>query len=173
MIVATRSRGADEVAEISVGIGQMLIARAPDCLVTIGLGSCVAIALYDEGARLGGLAHIVLPRRAEAHDCLPPTKFADTAIALMVDEMEQQGADSRRLTAKIFGGGNMFPNLIAVGSPMDIGRRNIQAVREELSRLCMPVIGEAVGGQTGRTVVFDTSDGSILLKTIGQIGRMY
>ena len=172
-MVAMRGRKTDEVSELSVGIGQMRIARAPDRLVTIGLGSCVAIVLYDAVAQLGGLAHVVLPREAEAHDYLILTKFADAVIDLMMEGMRQQGADTRRLQAKIFGGGNMFPTLIAVGSPMDIGRRNVEAVREELERLGMRVVGEAVGGQSGRTVVFDTSDGSVLVKTIGQPVRMY
>lgn len=175
MTVTDRSHGTDRdrVAELSVGLGQMRIAGPRHRLVASGLGSCVAIALYDGKTRLGRLAHIMLPRLAEAHNPLLVTKFADTAIGLMVDEMEKQGADCLRLTAKVFGGGNMFPNLIALGSPMDVGKRNVLTVRETLARLSIPIVAEVVGGAIGRTVVFDTSDGSIEVRTACLAGRMY
>ena len=45
----------------NVGIGEYRVARPPAVLVSLGLGSCVGVALYDPERKVGGLAHIMLP----------------------------------------------------------------------------------------------------------------
>jgi chemotaxis protein CheD len=46
--------------EIRVKVADYAVA-AEGTIATIGLGSCVAIALYDPAAHVGGLAHVLLP----------------------------------------------------------------------------------------------------------------
>ena len=50
---------ADEKVMIIVGEG--VVRRAPAVFSSVGLGSCVAVTLYDTGRCIGGLAHIMLP----------------------------------------------------------------------------------------------------------------
>ena len=47
---------------VVVDISDQKIAASPDRLITYALGSCVGVSLYDPAMRMGGLAHVFLPR---------------------------------------------------------------------------------------------------------------
>ena len=97
----------ESVEVVSVAIGQWAVAAAPARIRTL-LGSCVGVVLYDRVARLGGLAHIVLPSARGAVD--HPGKYADTAIPALIADFERRlgGKARARLTAKLAGGASMF-----------------------------------------------------------------
>jgi len=154
-------------------MGEIKVAESPHCLMALGLGSCIAVALYVEDARIGGLAHIMLPSIKEAHNKSNPARFADVGIAMIIDEMTRRGARPQNMRAKIFGGANMFPGIISADSTMDIGKRNILAVRKELESHNISIIAEEVGDHIGRTVLFDIRDGSALVKTTQLGDREY
>ena len=151
--------------ESTVGMGEIMVAESPYLLRSVGIGSCIAVTLYDRDTTIGGLAHIVLPCVEESRNKLHPARFSDVAIGMMIDEMKKQGAHIQYARAKIFGGANMFPEIIFTDSMMDIGKRNISAVREELKRHNIDIVAEEVGDNIGRSVLFDTSDGSVVVKT--------
>ena len=46
---------------VFVGISAIEVAKAPATLTALALGSCVAVILYDHLAKVGGLAHVLLP----------------------------------------------------------------------------------------------------------------
>ena len=53
--------------ETMVRMGELAISDTPgDVLVSLGLGSCIGLALVDKRAGVAGLAHIVLPQTAGA-----------------------------------------------------------------------------------------------------------
>lgn len=141
------------------------VARNPEILTTIGLGSCIGIILYDAFNKIGGLAHVMLPRRNEAKDKSNPAKFADTSIELMLEEMKGQGTLARNIKAKIFGGANMFPG-VQSSALMNVGERNALAVKEELEKRKIKIVAEDLGGNAGRTIYFDTKNGSVTVKNI-------
>jgi chemotaxis protein CheD len=159
--------------EIAVGMGEIKVAESPHLLKAIGIGSCVAVTVYDRENKTGGLAHVMLPCFEEAHDKTNPTKFTDVAIVMMIDEMKRRGARTQSMIAKIFGGANMFPEIISSDSAMDIGKRNFEAARQELERLDIQIIAEEVGDHIGRTVLFDTRDGSVVVKRANSGERTY
>lgn len=140
------------------------MAGAPALLKAVGIGSCVVVALYDRNSRVGSLVHVVLPYVQESHNESNPGRFADVGIGMMVEKMKVAGSRIRDMEAKIFGGGNMFPETISSGSDMDIGKRNVLAVRQELERFNIGIAVEDVGGDVGRTVLLDTRDGSVIAK---------
>ena len=140
------------MAELSVG-------RAPDVLVTIGLGSCVGVAIYDSRNRIGGLVHIMLPENKKK---AKKAKYADTGIPFMIEKMVELGAVRRRLTAKIAGGARMF-NISDDSSNMNIGERNIEAVHRILKEENIKLLGEDVGENYGRSMRFFTEDGRVLI----------
>ncbi len=154
-------------------MGEIMVAESTNLLRAVGIGSCIAVTLYDRDTTIGSLAHIMLPCIEEAHNKSHPAKFTDVAIGVMIDEMKMQGARIQDVRAKIFGGANMFPEIISSNSTMDIGRRNISAVREELEKHNIKNIAEEVGDDIGRTVLFDTGDGSVEVKTAFSEGRKY
>jgi len=159
--------------EITVGIGELKVMESPYLLKVIGLGSCVAVALYDRSAGIAGLTHVMLPYIEESHDKSHPTRFIDIAIKMMIDEMKKRGARAQDIKAKIFGGANMFPEIISSDSLMDIGKKNILAVRQQLKKQNIEIIAEEVGDHIGRTVLFDTRDGSVVVKTAFSESRNY
>lgn len=153
-------------AKIKVGMADLKIARAPLILTTLGLGSCVGIALYDSQAKVGGLAHIMLPDSTQIKGNNNIAKFADTAIVKLIEGMQNEGALVNRMVAKIAGGAHMF-EFTNVDENMRIGTRNVVAVKRMLELNSIPIIAEDTGANYGRTIELDTSTGILLVKTIG------
>lgn len=148
---------------LQVGIAELEVARAPATLSALALGSCVAVILHDPVVKAGGLAHVLLPSptvgrpRADA-----PGRFAPTAVAALVEALRALGAEPRRLTARLVGGASMFTGLQPPGT-IQMGERNVHATREALHRNGIRLIGEAVGGDYGRSVAFDVGTGRVLV----------
>jgi len=93
-------------------------------------------------------------------------KFADLAIPMLVEDMIKKGARLRNMTAKIAGGASMF-NFSDKSIIMDIGNRNGIAVKNALKILAIPILAEDVGGNKGRTLIFDTESGILSIRTVG------
>jgi chemotaxis protein CheD len=153
--------------EILVRVADFRAAQGDAVLVTLGLGSCIAIVLYDAAHRVGGLAHILLPSRSVSRAEENPGRFPQTAVPALVAQMTALGADPRRLVARLAGGASMFANLVPAGS-MQMGDRNVISSRETLHQLAIPVVGESVGGQQGRSVWLHVADGRLLVRSVGQ-----
>ena len=153
-------------AERIVKVAEWAAERGSAVLVTLGLGSCVAIMLHDPQAGAGAMAHVLLPSRSLARDATNPAKFPETAVPLLVHELTRLGAEPRRLIAKLAGGASMFAQLMTPGS-MQMGERNIVAARDVLRRIGIPVMREAVGGGSGRSVRFYVGDGRVEVRSVG------
>ena len=140
------------MANLTIGIGDLKVCRVPDVLVTYALGSCVGICLLDSTAKVGGLSHIMLPdSTAGVNGVAAPMRFADTAIPLLIREMEKLGASRGRLRAKIAGGATMFA---IANDKFNIGDRNVVKVKEMLAKERIPILAEDTGADYGRTLFF-------------------
>ncbi len=147
-----------------IGMGEYRVEAAPHRLLAFGLGSCVGVFLYSREGAVGGLAHVMLPEGAHLkRGTTQPTKFADLALELMLADLERRGARVSRLSAKIFGGANMFP-MIDTGGRAPIGERNLAAVKEVLARVGIPIAAAETGGEFGRTVEADLVTGVATIK---------
>lgn len=151
---------------IKVGMAEFKIASSPDVLTTLGLGSCVGIALYDATAQMGGLAHIMLPDSTQIKNNSNTAKFADTAIVELIEMLVGAGAKPHRLIAKIAGGAHMF-EFKNMDDMMRIGTRNVAAVIEQLEKYDIPLLSSDTGSNYGRTVELYTETGVFRIKTIG------
>lgn len=150
---------------VQVGISEFVVRGrdADDTLKSYGLGSCVAVALWDPDSGIGGLAHVMLPDGDAADGAdEKPGKYADTAIRAMLRRMVEKGAAYTSVEAKIAGGSDMF-EFESFGE--GVGIRNTAAAKEELGKLGVPIVSEDTGGQRGRTVEFDTSTGTLTVRT--------
>jgi chemotaxis protein CheD len=143
-----------------IGIAQYAVAKAPHKLCCLGLGSCVAVFLYDPSAKIGGVAHILLPKAPKGRS--PDAKYADTGIRLLLDKLVREGADTRRVRAKLVGGAQMFKNLDLTMS--DIGNDNLTQSRKTLTELGIRVVAEEVEGDRGRSAYFSMEDGMVTIK---------
>jgi chemotaxis protein CheD len=151
--------------ELVVRVADLRIGVADDVLVTVGLGSCVAIILYDAEAKVGGLAHTLLPSPALSRRDSNPAKFPQTAVPRLLELMQADGASPSRITARLAGGASMFAALAPPGT-VQMGERNLVAARQALNAHGVPVVGEAVGGDFGRTVRLRVGDGLVEVSTV-------
>ncbi|HWP98608.1 MAG TPA: chemotaxis protein CheD [Syntrophomonadaceae bacterium] len=156
---------------IQVGMADMKIARAPDRLMTAGLGSCIGICIYDQTLKLAGLAHIMLPSSTQTKSAQNRAKFADSAIELVLEQMEKSGGLRSRYLAKIAGGAQMF-QFSGESDIMKIGARNAVAVEEHLAKHRIRLVANDTGGNYGRTITFDPLNGELLIRTIGHGERI-
>ncbi|NLJ84618.1 MAG: chemotaxis protein CheD [Halanaerobiaceae bacterium] len=147
---------------VRVKMAEYHVGKSPDVLITIGLGSCVGIALYDDISKVGGLIHIMLPKSNDTEN-LKPAKYADTGIPLMIEKMVEAGAVRENITAKIAGGAHMFSS--SGDMVIQIGKRNIEAVCQILEDLNIPITGEDLGKDYGRTMEFYTEDGRVKIRS--------
>lgn len=159
--------GVEMKKEIKVGIADYKISKAPNRIITLGLGSCVGICIYDRFSDIGGLAHIMLPDSSQFRKTTKKEKFADLAIPKMVQELLGKRTYKRGLVAKIAGGASMF-QFSDKSLTIDIGNRNIIAVHKILQQLQIPILAEDVGGNSGRTMILDLEDKIVQIKTVGQ-----
>jgi chemotaxis protein CheD len=134
------------MAETMVRMGELATsAVAGDVLVSLGLGSCIGLAVMDRRVGVAGLAHVVLPESNGADGL----KFADRAVPELVQRVVAKGGRRGMLEAALVGGASMF----AVSTPtLEVGQRNEAAVREQLEALRVPVIAAETGGKRGRTI---------------------
>ena len=150
--------------DIRVKVADYAIATGDVVISTIGLGSCVAIMLYDGSSRIGGMAHILLPSEGLSLDSDNRAKFPSTAIPMLVEEMRKRGAWGRPV-AKIVGGASMFASLLPSGG-INMGERNVDATKRVLRLAEIPLIASDTGGEHGRSVYFHLGDGRVVVKSL-------
>ena len=147
--------------ELIIRMAEYKIGKCPDKLKTIGLGSCVGIAIYDYFNKIGGLIHIMLPERKGKLKC---EKYADSGIPLLVNKMKKKGARQLYLVAKIAGGARMF-KMTGLNGNLEVGKRNIEKTRQILSDLNIEIIAEDVGKDYGRTMTFFIENGEVIISS--------
>lgn len=152
--------------EIIVKVADWAAERGDGVLVTLGLGSCVAIMLHDPQTKAGAMAHVLLPSISLARDITNRAKFPETAVPLLIERLKALGADPRRLVAKLAGGASMFSQLVTTGT-IQMGERNVLAARSALRAAAIPIVREAVGGERGRSVRFHVNDGRAEIRSVG------
>jgi len=154
-----------------VSIAQARIDCAPAVLKAYGLGSCIAVSLYDPESRIGGMGHMLLPYRPGKNPLGAESKYVDAGICQMVDELVRAGANRESLVAKMTGGANMFETTYQT-LINSIGARNAKSARETLATLGIPLLGEEVGGNRGRTVEFDLASGNMMVYSAHDTGQL-
>lgn len=156
----------DEI--VKVGMADMQICRPPKGLTTLGLGSCVGVVLYDVNTKLSGMVHVMLPDSTQIRNNTNRAKFADTGITDMLNDMLRLGASKMSIVAKVAGGAKMF----SYGSPsselMKVGERNVAAVKNMLNKLGIRIVAEDTGLNYGRTIIFDSNNGNLIIKAVGK-----
>ncbi len=156
---------------VVLSLGEWAVSNDPsDLLVCLGLGSCVALCLYDPLRSIGGMAHMVLPDSTVAGAKSSGAKFVNVAVPLLLGEMEAKGAGRARLRAYLVGGALMLQGA-AFKSTANIGERNADAARAALKSAGVLLRGEELGGTHGRTVRMEVGSGRLTASTAGQGGH--
>ncbi len=168
---------------VAVEMGETGLTRTADArLQARGLGACVGLCLYEAHTRLAILVHVVLPvtlprsgAGARAAIPPPPGKCADTAVAHALGEIARQGGQAARVQAALVGGAHIFTTAasdLGMRSWLEIGQRNVHAVKEELARAHIALCAEDTGGHFGRTVTLDAATGTVWVRPVGLAERM-
>jgi chemotaxis protein CheD len=145
---------------LRVKVADFAIGKNGDTVIaTVGLGSCVAIALYDPATRVGALAHVLLPSESMSRDKSNRAKFPAAAVPMLLAAMKGLGAQGA-VSARLVGGASMFASLLPTGGA-NIGERNVAASRAALAAAGVPLLAEDVGGDYGRSVYFHLADGRV------------
>jgi chemotaxis protein CheD len=151
---------------IHVGLGEIAVTKDTTVVLTCtGLGSCIAMCVYDPFEKSGGLAHMLLPTcRTRTDIGSPPVKYIDTGAPLLINRLLKQGSRKENLIVKITGGARMLH--IPGFSQLDIGERNIEEIKATLARENIPILGAEIGGGFGRSVHFFLDSGRISIKAV-------
>ena len=155
---------------VAVGIGEVRTASAGDPpLLAFGLGSCVGVIAYDPAAKVGGMAHVMLPDdppNGATGQASMPARYANPGLRQLTDDIEALGGNRRRLVFKLVGGAQVL-SVPGAEDRFNIGRRNIAAIRQHLEAAGHRIAGADVGGHKGRTVRFDVSTGVLTVRQVG------
>lgn len=153
--------------EIKVGMADLNVCTPPDSIITMGLGSCVGVVLWDKHTKISGMVHVMLPDSTAIAQNSNRAKFADTGIEELLKLIIGKGARKESLVAKIAGGAQMFS--VNTNSPtLHVGERNVEAVKKKLSSLRIPIVAEDTGLNYGRTVIFFPETGIYQIRSIGK-----
>jgi chemotaxis protein CheD len=150
---------------IQVNMSQIKVATSPTILSCVGLGSCIALVLYDSQTKVGGLAHVMLPHSKKETTLQHRGMYADTAVEIIMEDMLNLHAKEKKIYAKIFGGASMFSSSVK-NTHIRLGEKNIVAVLAELKKRNIRLLAQDVGGNSGRTILFNTQNGQVLVETL-------
>jgi chemotaxis protein CheD len=142
--------------EVFLGPGEYYFGDRDTCVRTL-LGSCVAVTMWHPRERLGGMCHFLLPERSRKAGELDP-RYGKEAISMLMEAAARADTDPADYQFKVFGGGNMFPEL-ATGTQHDVGRKNVALALRLLRATGYPVVAQHVGGWGHRNVVLDVWSG--------------
>ena len=162
---------------VYVRIADLAALQKDGLLITIGLGSCVGIALYDLEHKVAGLAHILLNDSKRyflqsSSNHFNPAKFADTAIPELIKAMKKLGSGGSDLVAHLAGGSKLFDFTFEGAG---IGQKNLEAARSKLNELGIAVLSEDTGGSYGRTMKIYANTGEVVISSLskGERTRCY
>lgn len=152
---------------IKVGMADLNICKSPDGITTLGLGSCVGVALRDPVTKIGGLLHAMLPDSTVIKNNTCVEKFVDSGLDELVKRMVKAGANRARLEAKLAGGAQMF-SFQRNSDLVKVGARNAEAARKKLKAMHIKLLAEDTGLNYGRTVIYYPETGIYVIKAVGK-----
>ncbi len=152
---------------IKVGMADLNICKSPDGITTLGLGSCVGVAIRDPSTKIGGLLHAMLPDSTVIKNNTTVEKFVDSGIEELVKRLVKSGANRNKLEAKLAGGAQMFA-FQRNSDLVKVGERNAEAARKKLRAMRIRLISEDTGQNYGRTVIFYPETGEYVIKAVGK-----
>ncbi|CAN7682598.1 chemotaxis protein CheD [Pseudoduganella sp. LjRoot289] len=124
------------------------------------LGSCVSITLWHPQRRIGAMSHFLLAQRGKRPPGPLDGRYGADSLALMLEELAQQGVAAAECQAKIFGGSAMFaPQTCRQAS--EIGRHNGEAARALLRTHGIAVAAESLFGAGHRQILFHIASGDV------------
>jgi chemotaxis protein CheD len=142
--------------EYHVGFGERLIETV--------LGSCVAVCLWDQTHRIGGMNHFMLPGEDTSLENVSG-RYGLYSMELLINDMMHRGSRRSLLAAKIFGAASVMGG---VAKERSVSLANDAFVRQLLSNEGIPIAGADLGGENGRRIAFFLDSGRVKVRRLGQ-----
>lgn len=152
---------------VHIGMADLVVSKHPANLLTLGLGSCIGLVIYDQLSKSAGMVHIMLPDSRDVKNIPKPGKFADTAVPLLLEELLKLGVNKSQLRAKMAGGAQMFSIPGKDNAIFSVGTRNVEATTKMLANAGVRLVASDTGGNKGRSVEFSTETMKLVVKTLG------
>lgn len=157
------------IREVVLGIGQMHVTSSSEIITCYGLGSCIGLFIQDRLNHISGGAHIALPgQNLGKINPLEPAMYLDNAFFGLISLMEELGADSKYLRAKLVGGADLFQS-----KDSSVGAKNGNQILKLLRDNAIYIAGSAIGGCDGRSCKFNTDDGKLWIHNAKQNTEFY
>ncbi|GFK93563.1 Chemoreceptor glutamine deamidase CheD [Fundidesulfovibrio magnetotacticus] len=149
---------------IVVGISDMKIsARASEVLVTHSLGSCLGLAAWDAGARVGGLIHCLLPK-ATGPDVKNPNMYVNVGVPAMIRKMLSKGCTKEGLVFRAAGCARM----LGIQNQFDTGSQNLAMLEALFAKNGVKLAAKDVGGSIPRTMYLCMDTGQVTITSQGK-----
>ncbi len=156
---------------VTVGIGGIEVSADPGAvIVTHGLGSCIAVMVYDPIRKAAGMVHFQLPASTLSPERAreTPGTFADTGIPLLFERMYALGCRKPQMVVKVAGGGNFHGD----NGTFDIGKRNYTMMRKIFWKAQVLIAAEDCGGSRSRTARLFVDTGQITIQSGSEVGPL-
>ncbi|MFC1569485.1 chemotaxis protein CheD [bacterium] len=149
-------------------MSEIYVAKAP-CIIKTVVGSCIALCIWDQETKIGGMAHIMMPHH-NGDTSAPQGKYADIAVHALIEKMQKEGALLKNMIATCIGGAAMFGKINELKST--VGERNADIVKNLLTNYTIPIMIESVGGFAGRKVALNCNDGGVTVTMLNKKSQM-
>jgi len=149
-----------------VEVGDMKVGGGDDLLLTLALGSCLGLMVYDPAVQVGGILHAMLPlsrinpEKAQSN----PFMFVDTGVPALFKALYDLGGHKTRMIVKAAGCGNP----LGENEMFKIGERNYTVLKKLLWKNNILLESEDVGGSASRTVYLELSTGQTIISSKGK-----
>jgi len=151
------------VTLVTVGVGDLQVSKDPESvLVTYGLGSCIAVLVFDPIRHVAGMVHYMLPLSQITPEKAKerPAMFGDTGVPLLFRKMTELASKKTDWVVKVVGGASIQDD----NKTFEIGKRNYVILRKLLWSAGIAIRAESVGGGLSRTARLAVADGRVTIR---------
>jgi len=141
--------------------GEFYVTAHNEAITTI-LGSCISACVRDPKVGLGGMNHFMLPisQSASSIEKADAARYGNFAMEQMINDILRNGGVRQNLEIKIFGGGRVMRGVT------DVGKKNIEFVKEYIQLEGLSLLAEDVGGNYPRKVMYHPKTGKVKMKRL-------
>lgn len=145
-----------------------LLAKNEECIINTSVGTSIAIIIYDNKNKLGGICHYSLPSKAQYKDKnqFDDRYYGDSSIQDLFLELEEIGGNKENYIVKIIGAARLDKKS---ATSREIGEGNIKTAIEELAKKGLTIEKQSTGGEFGKRVRFNPITGECLFETISSL----
>jgi len=150
--------------EIYLNPGEYFVGDARFKVRTL-LGSCVSTVIWHAQLQHGAMSHCILSTRQVGSALQLDGSYVDEVLELMVRQLQQLGVPLHECVAKVFGGGNMFPEQ-QILDKLNVGKKNGEAAKALLQKYALPVVAEDLFGVGHRELTFSVKSGEVWVRHV-------